>query len=95
MHGRQRTTDEQVAIMFDISKTAPFSAGNSIVLGGGIPQDQMPPKGPSVEVVVLEDFGEVAFSIGRANLAKGSSHLLPRDEAEPLIRSGVLQLMDV
>ena len=54
----------------------------------------MPPKGPSVEVVVLEDFGEVAFSIGRANLAKGSSHLLPRDEAEPLIRSGVLQLMD-
>lgn len=57
-------------------------------------QDQMPPKGPSVEVVVLEGFGEVAFSIGRANLARGSSHLLPRDEAEPLIRSGVLQLMD-
>lgn len=57
-------------------------------------QDQMPPKGPSVEVVVLEDFGEVAFSIGRANLQKGTSHLLPRDEAEPLIRSGVLQMMD-
>jgi len=41
-------------------------------------QDQMPPKGPSVEVVVLEDYGEVAFSIGKANLQKGESmtHLM-------------------
>jgi hypothetical protein len=56
-----------------------------------IVQDQTPPKDPSIEVRVLKDYGEVFLSLGRANLKKGTVHLLPRTEAEPLIREGVLE----
>ena len=54
-------------------------------------QDQTPPKDPSIEVRVLKDYGEVFLTLGRANLKKGTVHLLPRTEAEPLIREGVLE----
>ena len=54
-------------------------------------QDQTPPKDPSIEVRVLRDYGEAMTRLGRANLKKGTLHLLPRDEAEPLIREGVLE----
>ena len=56
-----------------------------------IVQDQTPPKDPSIEVRVLKNYGEVFLSLGRANLKKGTVHLLPRTEAEPLIREGVLE----
>lgn len=57
-------------------------------------QDQTPTKDPSVEVRVLHDYGEVVFGVGRTNLKKGTFHLLPRTEAEPLIREGVLESVE-
>lgn len=43
---------------------------------------------------MLHDYGEVVFGVGRANLKKGTFHLLPRTEAEPLIREGVLESVE-
>lgn len=54
-------------------------------------QDQRPPKDPNVEVQVMYDYGEVVFAVGPTTLAEGTFHLLPRAEAEPLIRQGVLK----
>lgn len=53
-------------------------------------QDESPPKDPDMYVRVLRDYGEVAFSMGSVVLKKGSTHFLPRAEADPLIREGVL-----
>ncbi len=57
-------------------------------------QDEAPPKGYLVNVRVVRDYGEVAFSVGAAQLAAGSVHTLPLDEAQPLLRSGVLENLD-
>jgi hypothetical protein len=57
-------------------------------------QDMDPPKDPSVQVRCVKDHGSVVFSIGSVNLAKDTAHLLPREEAEPFISSGVLVYMD-
>ena len=57
-------------------------------------QDQAPPKGYVVTVRVVRDYGEVAFSVGAAQLAAGSVHTLPLEEAQPLLRSGVLENLD-
>lgn len=57
-------------------------------------QDQAPPKGYVINVRVLKDYGEVAFSVGPAQLAAGSVHTLPLDEVQPLIRAGVLESLD-
>lgn len=57
--------------------------------------DSQPPKDPLVEVHVLRDHGEVMFSHpGAVRLMKGTVHLLPREEAEPLILEGILEQMD-
>ena len=39
---------------------------------------------------VLRDYGEVASSVGAVVLKKGSTHFLPRAEADALVREGVL-----
>ena len=57
-------------------------------------QDMDPPKDPSVQVRCVKDHGSVVFSIGSVNLAKDTAHLLPREEAEPFISSGVLVYME-
>ena len=57
---------------------------------GTCAQDESPPKDPDMYVRVLRDYGEVAFSMGSVVLKKGSTHFLPRAEADPLIREGVL-----
>ncbi len=54
-------------------------------------QDEAPPKDPDMFVRVVRDYGEVAFSVGSVVLRKGSTHFLPRAEADPLIREGVLR----
>lgn len=53
-------------------------------------QDGEPPKDPDMYVRVLRDYGEISFSMGSVVLKKGSTHFLPRAEADPLIREGVL-----
>lgn len=53
--------------------------------------DDLPPKDPFVSIRVLQDYGEVIFSFGRLHLKKGTVHSLPADEAEPLIRQGVVE----
>ena len=58
---------------------------------GSVLQDMLPPRDADVSVRVIKDYGDTVLSIGSVFLAAGSVHLLPRDEAEPLIRSGHLQ----
>jgi hypothetical protein len=53
-------------------------------------QEESPPKNPDIFVRVVRDYGDVAFSMGSVTLKKGSTHFLPRAEADPLIREGVL-----
>ena len=53
-------------------------------------QDVQPPKAPDMFVRVLQDCGNVAFSTGSVTLKKGSTHFLPRAEADHLIQEGVL-----
>ena len=48
------------------------------------------PGAPSQMYRVLQDYGEVAFSIGSNHLKRGTTHLLPCGEAEPLVREGIL-----
>mmetsp|Transcript_41815 Transcript_41815/g.99192 ORF Transcript_41815/g.99192 Transcript_41815/m.99192 type:complete len:125 (-) Transcript_41815:215-589(-) len=52
--------------------------------------DLEPPKDPSVEVLCVRDHGDVVLSIGKVSLLKNTAHLLPREEAEPFIQSGIL-----
>ncbi|KAK9906856.1 hypothetical protein WJX75_009228 [Coccomyxa subellipsoidea] len=59
-------------------------------VGMDLTLDESPPKDPDMYVRVLRDYGEVAFSMGSVVLKKGSTHFLPRAEADPLIREGVL-----
>ncbi len=47
-----------------------------------------------VNVRVVRDYGEVSFSVGATQLAAGSVHTLPLEEAQPLLRAGVLENMD-
>jgi hypothetical protein len=54
-------------------------------------QDMVPPRDPDVSVRVLQDYGDVMLSIGSVFLQSGSVHLLPREEAEHLIRDNVVQ----
>eukprot|EP00951_Prasinocladus_malaysianus_P043191 scaffold535726_cov32-Prasinocladus_malaysianus.AAC.1 len=53
-----------------------------------------PPKDPSIQVRCIKDHGDVEFSIGKVILAKDTAHLLPREEAEPFINSGILVHME-
>lgn len=56
---------------------------------------QVPPKDPLVPVLVVEDLGEVYFShVGYVRLRRNTKHLVPREEAEPLIREGKLVLFE-
>ncbi len=53
-------------------------------------QDTQPPKAPDMFVRVLQDCGNVAFSMGSVTLKRGSTHFLPQAEADHLIQEGVL-----
>ena len=53
-------------------------------------QEQAPPREPSVLVRVLRDAGDVVLCTGTVALLKGTVHLLPAVEADPLLRAGVL-----
>lgn len=54
-------------------------------------QDMLPPRDADISVKVIKDFGDTILSIGSVFLKAGSVHLLPREEAEPLIRSGYME----
>lgn len=56
-----------------------------------IQQDPVPPEDPYVQVRVLKDYGEAAFSSGSVTLKRGQAHWLPRDEAHGLVMDGVLE----
>ena len=56
-------------------------------------QDAQPPKTNNVLVKVLETQGEMMFSFGQATLSRGTLHLLPVEEAEPLVREGVVEVV--
>jgi hypothetical protein len=46
-----------------------------------------------VLVKVLETQGDMVFSFGQATLNRGTLHLLPVEEAEPLVREGVVEVV--
>jgi len=56
-------------------------------------QDEQPPKANNVLVKVLETQGDMVFSFGQATLNRGTLHLLPVEEAEPLVREGVVEVV--
>jgi GINS complex subunit 1 len=82
---------------------AEFARGYARLLGGycrsrelggvglDLTADAAPPADPFVQVRVLRDYGEAAFSCGSVKLRRGQSHWLPRDEAHPLVQDGVLE----
>jgi GINS complex subunit 1 len=53
--------------------------------------DPGPPKEQRVEVRVLADAGSVWTRDGEVHLAARSTHLMWRDEAQPLIAEGLLE----
>lgn len=55
----------------------------------------LPPKEPDVAVRVLRDYGDVVLSVGPVLLASGSVHLVPREEAEHLIREGIVEEVEL
>lgn len=63
-------------------------------IGMDITLDSQPPKDPSVMVQALRDYGEVMFSTGTKPILRGQMYLLPRDEAEPLVKEGVLDIVE-
>ena len=67
------------------------SIGNGA--GLDLTQDIQPPKSVYVEVRCLQEYGEYELEATGDLIAlkKNSTHLLPRAEAEPLIRRGILQ----
>lgn len=68
--------------------------GNDGGVGQDLTLDLCPPKSNNVLVKVLETQGEMLFSFGQANLSRGTLHHLPVEEAEPLIREGVVELLE-
>ena len=61
-------------------------------LGVDIMQDLLPPRSLLVEVIVLEDRGEIMTESGQVRLTKNAMLSMARAEAEPLIRQGVVKL---
>ena len=78
-----------------VSTATPFPRSlalrGALIEGDDRLQDMLPPRDPDVSVRVLEDYGDVMLSIGSVFLQSGSVHLLPREEAEHLIRENVVQ----
>ena len=56
--------------------------------------DRDPPKEHKVQVRCLKDNGETYFKDGVVDLRKDTVHLLWREEAQELIREGVLEKLD-
>eukprot|EP00899_Mesostigma_viride_P027451 jgi/Mesvir1/7891/Mv11823-RA.1 len=60
-------------------------------VGTDITLDQAPPKDPYLEILVLEDQGEIMVNEERISLVKDSVHLLRRADVEHLIMQGVVE----
>ena len=56
-------------------------------------QDELPPKANNVLVKCLETQGDMVFSFGQTCLIRGTVHLLPVEEAEPLLREGIVEVV--
>eukprot|EP00798_Chlamydomonas_sp_ICE-L_P024514 gene24514-10117_t len=63
-------------------------------IGQDLTLDTKPPKDISIQVKVLRSVGETIFSFGRTILTKGHTIFVPSDEAEPMIKSGILEAVD-
>ena len=62
-------------------------------MGINITLDPTPPKEHKVQVRVLQERGELVTRDGTVDLAKNTVHLLWRDEAQPLITEGVVEMV--
>ena len=62
-------------------------------VGINITLDPTPPKEHKVQVRVLQERGELVTRDGTVDLAKNTVHLLWRDEAQPLITEGVVEMV--
>ena len=62
-------------------------------VGINITLDPTPPREHKVQVRVLEERGELVTRDGTVDLAKNTVHLLWRDEAQPLITEGVVEMV--
>ena len=71
-----------------------YSGFSAAGVGLDVTLDAAPPRDPSVGVRAARDYGDVAFSTGRVHVRAGQFYFLPCDEAEPLIREGVLTPVD-
>ena len=63
-------------------------------VGINLTLDPTPPRDHKVQVLVLEDYGEIVTRDGVVDLSKNTVHLLWRDEAQPLITEGILEKLD-
>jgi len=55
--------------------------------------DLVPPQHYKIQVKCLEDYGELFTRDGTVDLRRNTVHLLWREEAQPLIQEGVLELL--
>lgn len=58
-------------------------------------QDLLPPKDPEVQVRALQDYGEMVASDGTIHFQRNAVFFMAQEDAEPLIRQGVLERMDM
>ena len=58
-------------------------------------QDLLPPKDPEVQVRALQDYGEMVASDGTVHFQRNAVFFMAQEDAEPLIRQGVLERMDM
>ena len=57
-------------------------------------QDTTPPSDPELSVRVRKDCGEVVLPSGTFFLKKNTCHIMPREEAEGLIRDGYVEALE-
>lgn len=77
------------------SRSSPAFAGRSLLMPPLArttrQQDATPPKDVNVLVRALKDHGERIFAFGRATVRTDKTFYLPADEAEPLIKEGIVE----
>lgn len=67
----------------------------SCSMGMDLTMDEAPPKSTCVQVRVVRDHGDMMSKTGKIMLSKDTVHLLPLDEAEHLLRAGIVEYLHV
>jgi hypothetical protein len=102
MRWEQRRVPKDLPVVHEKAFADAYDRALAAYMGfgsGGIAMDLTtdlhPPKDACVKVRVLRSHGSIALShSARVPLVKGSVHSMQCSEAEPLIRKGVLQVLD-